>query len=106
MKEENLILGADTFWALDRRARACQATDPTGGHRFDLWQGPLASAVIWQLRWSGRSSAWSSLDTAQRIWAASLPQSRTLASPGREEGLGPLVRCPKWWGRLVRMDWE
>ncbi|KAI4558722.1 hypothetical protein MJT46_013364 [Ovis ammon polii x Ovis aries] len=78
MKEENLIHGADTFWALDRRARVCQATDPTGGHRFDLRQGPLASAVTWQLRWSGRSSAWSSLDTAQRIWAASLPQSRTL----------------------------
>ena len=68
--------------------RACQATDPTGGHRLDLRRGPLASAVTWQLRWSGRSSAWSSLDTAQRIWAASLPQSRTLASPGRGEGLG------------------
>ena len=100
----SLVLLLSGHWIEEPRAR--QATDPTGGYCFDLWQGPLAPAVTWQLRWSGRSSAWSSLDTVQCIWAASLPQSRTLASPGRGEGLGLLVRHPKWWGRLVGMDWE
>lgn len=34
--------------------RTCQATEPTGGHRFRLWQGSPAAAVTWQLRWSGK----------------------------------------------------
>ena len=78
--------------------RTCQATDPAGGHRSRLWRGSPAAAVTWQLRWSGKASAWSCLDPAQRIWAVSLPQSRTLASSGRGEGLRPLARCPRRWG--------
>lgn len=96
MKEENLILGALTCWALNIRAQSVPGYRP-------CWvsicgEGPWPQQSCGSCAGQAGVSAWSSLDTAQHIWAASLPQSRTLASPRRGEALGPLVRCPKSWG--------